>query len=217
MKANPLFVIAFIFLLMTACKTKKTYVKLETTKGDIIFQLYDETLQYKNNFIRLVEEDFYDGVLFHRVIDEFMIQTGDPNSKVGADGMLGSGGPGYRLDAAIQDSLYHKRGAVAAARDNNPEKNSSGSQFYIVEGKTYTEKELKRLESKKGISYTEEQIKAYTTIGGTPFLDREYTVFGEVVMGMDVVDAISNSKTNRSDKPLKDIRIIDASIVNFKE
>ena len=208
----------FLFLLFISClscKEKKTYVKLDTTKGIILLHLYDETLQHKNNFLRLVEEGFFDDVLFHRVIDEFMIQTGDPNSRSGAEGQIGAGGPGYRLNAEIQDSLFHKKGALAAARDNNPEKQSSGSQFYIVEGKTYTKQELKELAASRDISFSEEEINTYTTIGGTPFLDENYTVFGEVVQGMNVVDSISNVQTNEFDRPLEDIRIIRAEIVKL--
>lgn len=201
-----------------ACKEKSTYVELKTTEGDIILKLYDETPLHKENFVKLVDEGYYDGVLFHRVINEFMIQTGDPDSKDAKPGqVIGSGGPDYKVDAEFRDSLFHKKGALAAARDNNPKKASAGSQFYIVEGKKYTDKELDGIEKKNNLTYTEEQREYYKTIGGTPFLDQNYTVFGEVVTGMNVVEKISDVETGRYDRPVEDIRVISAEIIKFKE
>ena len=246
---------------------KMTKVKLETSLGDIVVELYNETPQHRDNFIKLVKEGYYDGVLFHRVIKDFMIQTGDGNSKTaGPDTPLGDGDPGYTIEAEfVYPKYFHKRGALAAARTGdqfNPERRSSGSQFYIVTGKVFGNEQLRmmdpELNKKKqdifrqlvmdnqekikqlkesmddaGIqalqdelirqteaevaqlpsTMTDEQIEAYTTIGGTPHLDGQYTVFGEVVSGMDVVDKIQNTTTGRMDRPTVDIMIIKASIV----
>ena len=248
---------------------KMTQVKLETSMGDIIVELYNETPQHRDNFIKLVKEGYYDGVLFHRVIKDFMIQTGDGNSKTaGPETMLGDGDPGYTIEAEfVYPKYFHKRGALAAARTGdqvNPERRSSGSQFYIVTGKIYSSEELnmmsKRMTDMKkqdifrrlvtenrakieelqrnqdntGIqalqneliqiteaeaaktpsSMTDEQIDAYTSVGGTPHLDGQYTVFGEVIKGMDVVDKIQNTQTGAADRPTTDIKIIKASILN---
>ena len=248
---------------------KMTQVKLETTLGDIIVELYNETPQHRDNFIKLVKEGYYDGVLFHRVIKDFMIQTGDGNSKTaGPETMLGDGDPGYTIEAEfVYPKYFHKRGALAAARTGdqvNPERRSSGSQFYIVTGKIYSSEELnmmakrmtdikkqdifrrlvtenrakieelQRNQDNAGIqalqneliqiteaeaaktpsSMTDEQIDAYTSVGGTPHLDGQYTVFGEVIKGMDVVDKIQNTQTGAADRPTTDIKIIKASILN---
>ena len=247
---------------------KMTKVKLETTLGDIVVELYNETPQHRDNFIKLVKEGYYDGVLFHRVIKDFMIQTGDGNSKnAGPETTLGDGDPGYTIEAEfVYPQYFHKRGALAAARTGdqvNPERRSSGSQFYIVTGKIYSSDELKmmtkrladvkkqdifrRLVSENGVkiqalqqagdsaglqalqneliqqteaeaegssfAFTDEQIDAYTTVGGTPHLDGQYTVFGEVISGMDVVDKIQNTTTGRMDRPTVDIKIVKATIL----
>jgi peptidyl-prolyl cis-trans isomerase B (cyclophilin B) len=172
-------------------------------------KLSDETPQHRDNFIKLAEEGYYDGLIFHRVINGFMIQGGDPNSRNAAPGaQLGSGGPGYQVPAEFVDDLVHVKGAIAAARtgDNvNPQKMSSGSQFYIVHGKPMTEQELTMMESRKGIRYTPAQREAYLTHGGTPFLDRDYTVFGQVIEGLEVIDKIAASATDRGDRPKEDI------------
>ena len=250
-------------------KTEKmTKVKLETSLGDIVVELYNETPQHRDNFIKLVKEGYYDGVLFHRVIKDFMIQTGDGNSKTaGPDAMLGDGDPGYTIEAEfVYPKYFHKRGALAAARTAdqvNPERRSSGSQFYIVTGKIYSSDELKTMTERLAdmkkqeifrrlvtenhekieamqqsqdmaglqamqnelvqkteaeaaenpFTMTDEQIEAYTTVGGTPHLDGQYTVFGEVIEGMDVVDKIQNMTTGRADRPTVDIKIVKASIV----
>ncbi len=243
-------------------------VLLETTLGEIEIALYNETPTHRDNFIKLVKEGAYDGVLFHRVINNFMIQTGDPDSKNAAvDALLGSGGPGYDLPAEIvYPKLFHKRGALAAARqgdETNPERRSSGSQFYIVTGRRYSEYQLnamlerladqsrgmkfqslarehmgeidalqaqgdttalmnlqneliKQTEewyAKNPVQFTQQQIDAYSTVGGTPHLDGSYTVFGEVVKGMDVVDKIQNVATNPHDRPVDDVKIISAKIL----
>lgn len=212
--------ISFIVLLLlfSSCKTKSTFVSLQTTEGEIIVKLYEETPLHKENFISLVEDGYYDSLLFHRVIDEFMIQSGDPNSKNAEDGqLLGNGGPDYKVDAEFNDSLFHKKGALAAAHDGNPEKSSAGSQFYIVEGKVFNEEQLKRIEESKDITYTDLQRETYQTIGGYPPLDQNYTVFGEVVKGIKVVEAISEVETNRKDRPVENVRILKAEVIKFKE
>lgn len=184
-------------------------VHIETPFGDMIAQLYDATPQHQDNFTKLVEQGFYDSLLFHRVIESFMIQGGDPNSRNAAgDAMLGSGGPGYTVPAEFVDSLLHYKGALSAARTGdrvNPQKRSSGSQFYIVQGKELTDRELDVVESRKNMRYTQAQRERYKEIGGTPFLDREYTVFGKVIDGLEVIDRIAAQPTNPDDRPREDI------------
>lgn len=191
-----------------------TYVILTTEYGDIKIKLYDETPQHKANFIKLVNEGTLDSTLFHRVIPEFMIQGGDPNSKNAVPGQrLGMGGLNYRVPAELFPTIIHKRGTLAAARDNNPQKASSSTQFYIVVGKKYTDAELDILGSRTGNSWTEEQRKVYKEIGGTPMLDMNYTVFGETVEGLDVVDKIVNAPRDPFDRPNKDIRMLKVTII----
>ena len=194
-----------------------TKVLLKTSMGDIVIALYDETPLHKENFIKLVNDKYYDGVLFHRIIQNFMIQTGDPESKTAKPGqMLGNGGPGYTIPAEFVPGLYHKRGAVAAARmgDNvNPKKESSGSQFYIVDGRVFSTNDLNRVIQMTGKTYSMEQIKDYTSIGGAPHLDGDYTVFGEVVSGMEIVDKIAAQQKDGRDRPMEDIKIISAEIM----
>jgi cyclophilin family peptidyl-prolyl cis-trans isomerase len=248
---------------------KETKILFETSEGNIIVKLYNETPQHRDNFVKLVKEGFYNNVLFHRVIPNFMIQTGDPDSKTAVPGQnLGTGGPGYTIPAEfIYPKYFHKKGALAAARTSdqiNPEKASSGSQFYIVTGNILADIQLDQMESGKrgqkdqalfqqkamanmelirklqaendqagleqlensiiaeieketanepAFKFTEEQRNAYKTIGGAPFLDNEYTVFGEVVEGLDVVDKISATQTGSQDRPVNDIKIIRATIV----
>ena len=234
-------------------------VKIQTTLGDIVVRLYDETPIHRDNFVKLAQEGYYDGTLFHRVIKDFMIQGGDPDSKGAPAGkMLGVGGPDYTLQAEIVDGLFHKRGALAAARQGdevNPERRSSGSQFYIVWGQVYNQGQLrqfsKQLKMQKvqnafnqlaaqhrdeimqmrrernraglqelqdklaaqaeamvtGDGLTAEQIEVYSTIGGTPHLDGQYTVFGEVEQGLDIVEMIQNAATGRGDRPFDDIEM----------
>ena len=235
-------------------------VKIQTMLGDIVVRLYDETPIHRDNFIKLAKEGYYDGTLFHRVIKDFMIQGGDPDSKGAPAGkMLGVGGPDYTLEAEIKDGLFHKRGALAAARQGdqvNPERRSSGSQFYIVWGQVYNEGQLRQFSKqlkmqrmqdifnqlaaarkaeimqmrrernraglqelqdqlaaeaeKQAAGYTglsEEQQRIYSTVGGTPHLDGQYTVFGEVEQGLDVVEMIQSSATGRGDRPIDDIEM----------
>lgn len=237
-----------------------TKIKISTSLGDITAVLYDETPQHRDNFIKLVNEGYYNGTLFHRVIKEFMIQGGDPDSRGAAPGkMLGTGGPDYTIEAEIKPELLHKRGALAAARQGdevNPERRSSGSQFYIVWGKTYNDgqlgqlskqlevqaqqqvfnglvaehrseiMEMRRNRDQAGLQelqddlvaqmkaivkehgpygLTDKQKETYKTVGGTPFLDGQYTVFGEVVEGLDIVELIQNCETGAADRPKTDI------------
>lgn len=240
-----------------------TRLKIKTSKGDIIIRLYDETPKHRDNFLKLAKEGYYNGTLFHRVIKDFMIQGGDPNSKNAPKGkVLGTGGPDYTIPAEfVYPQLFHKRGALSAARTGdevNPERASSGSQFYIVWGKIYKSAALKQLERQMGIqqeqdvfnqlakqhhdeimnlrrnrdhvglqtlqdklieetkekcksqgkpTFTLEQNEAYTTLGGTPFLDNQYTVFGEVEEGLDIVERIQNCQTDCNDRPSEDVRI----------
>lgn len=275
MKKQILFVYFLMTLAFLSAQNKEvtgTKVAIKTNLGTITVKLYDETPIHRDNFIRLVKKHYYDSLLFHRVIKNFMIQAGDPYSKTAKPGTpLGNGGPGYTLPAEIKPSLYHKRGALAAARepDNvNPKKRSSGSQFYIVQGRKFTNDELKKLErriqysqrnelaieflSKKenramklkldslyknhmteeiktfskeimdkamkaaGVTpfkFTPEEIKTYETQGGAPHLDGQYTVFGEVISGFDVLDKIANVKTDSHDRPYKDVRILSMRII----
>lgn len=252
---------------MTTDSTTK--VLLKTTEGDITLALYNDTPKHRDNFIKLVEDGTYNGTLFHRVIKEFMIQGGDVDSKTAKPNQsLGSGDVGYTLEKEIiYPEHFHKRGALAAARTGdqvNPEKRSSGSQFYIVTGKVFTKgqldamqkqrenrarqnifqelsapyrKEIMKMQiakdndgvealrqklidetekeyAKHPATFTDEQIKEYTTIGGAPHLDGEYTVYGEVISGMDIVDKIESVETDYNDRPNNDIKIIEATIIN---
>lgn len=190
---------------------KETLVEISTDFGTMKFKLYNETPQHRDNFIKLAKEGFYNGTLFHRVIKDFMIQGGDPQSRNAApDVMLGNGGPGYTIPAEFNSKLIHKKGALAAARlgdQVNPQKASSGSQFYIVQGKPVTSAELNMMAARKKITYTPEQIKTYETEGGTPFLDMDYTVFGEMISGMDVLEKIAAVATNPQNRPLQDVKM----------
>ena len=280
MISNKILLICLAFIALTACSAgskkqtnhhmeneKRTLVKLETTMGNITVALYNETPKHRDNFIKLVKEGVYDSTLFHRVIKQFMIQAGDPDSKNASDtAMLGSGDVGYTIPAEFNPKFFHKKGVLAAARqgdDVNPEKASSGCQFYIVTGRKFTEPQLLGMENKineqheealfdslarqhmkeiykmrkagdnagllelqdtleaqareladkeEKFRFTPEQIKAYSTVGGAPHLDGSYTVFGEVTEGMEVVENIEISKTNRADRPVENIRILKASI-----
>lgn len=190
-------------------KEKMQLIKITTPMGEMTVMLYNETPQHRDNFVKLVEEGFYDSLLFHRVIEGFMVQGGDPNSKGAAKGaQLGNGGPGYQIPAEFTDALIHKKGALSAARLGdgvNPEKQSSGSQFYIVQGKTYDEASLTSFADRMGKTYTEEQKAAYAEVGGTPHLDGGYTVFGEVVEGLEVIDKIAGAATDPRDRPVEDV------------
>ena len=240
-----------------------TRLKIKTTEGDIVIRLYDETPRHRDNFLKLAKNGYFNGTLFHRVIKDFMIQGGDPDSKNAPKGkILGTGGPDYTIPAEfVYPRYFHKRGALSAARTGdevNPDRESSGSQFYIVWGKIYKPAELKQMERQMAMqqeqevfnllakehreeimefrrnrdqaglqtlqeqlieetkkicrqkgkpTFTTEQTEAYTTVGGTPFLDNQYTVFGEVEEGLDIVERIQNCDTDRNDRPTEDVKM----------
>jgi cyclophilin family peptidyl-prolyl cis-trans isomerase len=190
---------------------ERCLVEIQTDFGRMVVWLYDATPKHRDNFLKLAEQGYYDDLIFHRVINGFMIQGGDPNSRNAKPGQqLGSGGPGYTVPAEFVDSLFHKKGALAAARTGdqiNPEKASSGSQFYIVQGRPVGEQDLNMNESRKNFRYSKAQRDAYIELGGTPFLDRDYTVFGEVVEGLDVIDKIASVATQPGDRPAEDVKM----------
>ena len=197
----------------------ETFVLIDTDMGKIKVKLYNDTPQHRDNFIKQIKENRYDGLLFHRVIKQFMIQGGDINSKdASMEQHLVDGDLEYTIPAEIvYPKYFHSRGKLCAARtgdDENPEKASSATQFYIVTGKFFTEHELNKMEKEQGVSFTPEQKEAYMLEGGTPHLDGKYTVFGEVVKGLKVVDKIQFSDTNSEDRPLKNIKIKSMTIVD---
>ena len=207
-------------------KDRKKDIELLTTEGTLILRLSDSTPEHRDNFLRMVKSKYYDSVLFHRVINGFMIQTGDPNSiRAAARQPLGNGGPSYTLPAEIGTALFHKKGALAAARKGdaeNPERRSSASQFYIVHGKTFTDAQMDSVEIARlqGRKISPERREYFRTIGGTPQLDGNYTVFGEVVSGLDVVDKIATMSTSAGpdrDRPMQDIRIISTKLIKRKK
>ncbi|HEY4325686.1 MAG TPA: peptidylprolyl isomerase [Mucilaginibacter sp.] len=202
--------ILLLFILTTAFAKppKNQYVRIKTSCGESIIRLYNETPKHRDNFIKLAKAGFYNGTLFHRVIQNFMIQGGDPDSKKAKPGdELGNGDVGYTVPAEFRDSIFHKRGVLAAARDDNPAKASSGCQFYIVEGKRYTDGKMDTLEQTrlKGYKIPVWQREYYKTTGGTPQLDHGYTAYGEVVAGLDMVDRIAAVKKDDRDRPLEDV------------
>ncbi|MCS6796285.1 MAG: peptidylprolyl isomerase [Raineya sp.] len=199
---------AILLTQMVFAQKKDSLVLIQTDYGDMLFVLYEQTPKHRANFLKLVREKFYDGLLFHRVIKDFMIQGGDPNSRNAKPGeMLGMGGLNYRIDAEFHPDLFHKRGALAAARDNNPQKASSSCQFYIVQGRTFTDEELDALSARLQIKFPVEHREFYKTKKGTPHLDQNYTVFGEMLEGFDVLEKIIAEPTDSRDRPLKDIRM----------
>jgi cyclophilin family peptidyl-prolyl cis-trans isomerase len=207
-------------------RDRKRDIEMVTTEGTIRLRLSDDTPLHRDNFLRLVKSGFYDSVLFHRVIKGFMIQAGDPNSKTAMAGVpLGGGNSGYTVPAEFRPTLFHKKGALAAARtgdDVNPEKRSSASQFYIVQGRTFTDAQLDSIEVARlqGRKILPQWRDHYRTIGGTPQLDSNYTVFGEVVSGIDVVDKIASAETSKRqdrDRPLQDVRILSVKLVKRRE
>jgi cyclophilin family peptidyl-prolyl cis-trans isomerase len=204
----------FLFVILCA-QDKYPDITIETEYGNMVISLYDETPLHCQNFVKLVNEGYYNEQLFHRVIKNFMIQSGDPDSKEAKPKqMLGRGGPAYTIPAEINSKYYHKKGALAAARqgDNiNPKKESSGSQFYIVQGRAFTQSELeKMLQQGMHMPFTQEQFTTYTTTGGSPHLDNEYTIFGELIEGFNVLDSIAKNPVDKYSRPIKDIRIIKA-------
>lgn len=204
-------------------KDRKRDVLLSTTMGDIVIRLSDSTPLHRDNFLKLIKTHYYDSVLFHRVIKDFMIQGGDPNSKTAVAGQrLGNGGPSYKIPAEFRTTLFHQKGVLAAARDNNPEKASSGSQFYIVQGKIFTDAGLDSVETFRlgGRKIPLAQREVYKTIGGVPHLDQNYTVYGMVLKGLEVVDKIAAVETSKGDtdrdRPLQDVRIIKTKLIKRK-
>lgn len=203
-------------------KDRRKDVLLHTTAGNMVVRLSDSTPAHRDNFLLLVKKGYYDSLLFHRVIEGFMIQTGDPNSKLAPAGQpLGNGGPGYTVPAEMRPGLYHKKGAVAAARlgdQQNPTRASSGSQFYIVQGRTFTEGALDSITVARldGRKIPEHRRAHYRELGGTPQLDGNYTVFGEVVKGLEVIDKVASTPTSKGadrDRPLTDVRILKATLI----
>lgn len=196
---------------------KETLILIKTSMGDLKIKLYNETPLHRDNFIKLVKEGYLNQTLFHRVIKEFMIQGGDPDSKTATKGqMLGNGGPDYTIPAEFVASKFHKKGALSAARtgDNvNPEKASSGSQFYVVQGKVYTDSELNQYEQRLGRKISTAERTAYKTMGGTPHLDGSYTVFGELIEGFDVLDKIAAVACDRNNRPQEDVVMISLEII----
>lgn len=212
----------FLSVAAFAKPPKNQYVRISTSYGDCIIRLYNETPLHRDNFIKLAKKGFYNGTLFHRVIQNFMIQGGDPDSKdaekTKLDAELGNGDVGYTVPAEFRDSLFHKRGVLAAARDDNPKKASSGCQFYITEGKRFTDGKLDTLEKTrlKGRKIPAWQREWYKSVGGVPHLDQNYTVYGEVVSGIDMVDRIAAVKKDECDRPLADVPMI-VQVLSKKE
>lgn len=202
-------ILCLCFVSAFSAKPKHQYVKVQTEMGECIIKLYNETPQHRDNFLKLTEKSTYNGTLFHRVIKDFMIQGGDPDSKNAIKGaLLGEGTVGYTIPAEFRDSLFHKKGVLAAARDNNPEKASSGSQFYLVQGKTFTDEQLDALEKTRlKFKLPQWQREIYKTLGGVPHLDRNYTVYGEIVKGIELVDKIAATKTDSNNRPLADVKM----------
>jgi peptidyl-prolyl cis-trans isomerase B (cyclophilin B) len=208
---RKLIYLVLFFLLVQAAvaqkKSKKDYLVTITTEyGTLYAVLYDDTPKHKANFIALADTGFYNGTLFHRIINGFMIQGGDPNSKKAAPGEpLGNGDVGYQVPAEFNEKRFHKKGVLAAARDNNPAKASSGCQFYIVQGKVLRDEDFATAERRSGRTIPADQRQVYKTIGGTPHLDQNYTVFGEVIKGAEVIDTIAGQPRDSYDRPQKDI------------
>jgi len=206
-----LILILLASILIFGCNevSKDKIVIIETEFGTMEARLYNSTPGHRDNFVKLVEDNFYDDLLFHRVMQGFMIQGGDPDSRTAAPGQrLGTGGPGYTIPAEIGSP--HFKGVLAAARTggpSNPNKVSSGSQFYIVQGTAQTQQSLDVSGKQKGISYSQAHIDKYVSLGGTPMLDMEYTVFGELISGMEVIDKIAAVQTDSSDRPVKDVKM----------
>jgi peptidyl-prolyl cis-trans isomerase B (cyclophilin B) len=200
-----------------AASGKNPIVEFQTDKGKIRVRLYNETPKHRDNMLKLVKDGFYDGILFHRVIRDFMIQGGDPQSKNAPAGqMLGSGDVGYTVPAEFNPALFHKKGALSAARQGdqvNPEKRSSGCQFYLVQGRKWSDAELNSFEAQRGSKFSPEQREAYKMLGGTPHLDGGYTVYGEVIQGLEIIDLIAAVKTAPGDRPVEDVKIVKAVIV----
>lgn len=209
MKKFYILILCFCFSATFAAKPKHQYVRLKTDGGECIIMLYNETPLHRDNFLKLTKKGVYNNTLFHRVIKNFMLQGGDPSTKNAKPGqLLGEGSVGYTVPAEFRDSLFHKKGVLAAARDDNPEKASSGSQFYLVQGRKFTDEELDMTETKRlKAKIPAYQREVYKTIGGVPHLDRNYTVYGEVVRGMDLIDQVAGLETDKNDRPKADVKM----------
>lgn len=217
MKKCILTVIASVAFCYAAI-AQKTKIVIETEYGKIVMALYDGTPKHRDNMVTLVKKHFYDSLLFHRCIPKFVVQGGDPDSKNAQPGAnLGGGDVGYRVPAEIDSQYFHKRGAVGMARDNNPEKSSSGCQFYIVTGRVFSDVEMDNAEIRSGHKFTPAQREIYKTKGGTAQLDGNYTVFGEVIEGMDVADKIAEQPRDAADRPNKDIRMLKVYVQKKKK
>lgn len=218
LRKSLIFIILALTINTFAAKPRHNFVRIKTNKGECIAMLYNKTPKHRDNFTKLSRDGYFNGTLFHRVIKDFMIQGGDPDSKnAGLDKLLGEGGPKYRIYAEFSPDLFHKKGALAAARDNNPNKASSGSQFYIVQGIKFTEERLDQLEkSRLGRKLPEQHREIYKTLGGTPHLDQNYTVFGEVVQGLEMVDSIASVSTGEANRPLENISM-EISVLKRRE
>lgn len=209
----------FLATSVFAAKPAHKYVRIKTSQGECVIMLYNATPQHRDNFLKLAKEGFYNGTLFHRVIQNFMIQGGDPDSKTAKPGQaLGEGDLGYMVPAEFRSDLFHKKGVLAAARDNNPAKSSSASQFYIVQGKTFTDAQLDMIETQRlqGRKIPAEHREVYKALGGTPHLDQNYTVYGEVVRGLEMVDRIAAVKTSKADRPEQDVKM-EVSVLKKRE
>lgn len=197
--------------------TETTKIEMVTTEGKMVFVLFNDTPLHRDNFLKLVKEHTYDGLLFHRVIKNFMIQGGDPASRnAKPNQMLGSGTLGYTVPAEFRTNHFHRKGALCAARQGdavNPKKESSASQFYVVQGQVWDDKTLNQMEMSYGVKFSDTQRKVYTTVGGTPHLDGDYTVFGELVEGMSVLDKIAAVPTDRANRPIDDVKIISVRVL----
>lgn len=222
MKLKKISFLLLFFAMMTSCNAqntenktanteKKYYVLIETSYGNMVAELYNETPKHRDNFLKLVNEGFYNDLLFHRVINHFMIQGGDPGSRNARQGqMLGNGNLGYTIPAEFVKGLFHKKGALAAARMGdqvNPTKASSACQFYIVQGNVWQPDQLQMMSMQMRKNFSQEQLDAYTTIGGTPHLDDDYTVFGQVIEGLDVIDKIAAVQCGPGDRPVEDVKM----------
>lgn len=210
-----IFLLLFVSVIKLSAQTYKA--KISTNYGNITVVLFDETPKHRDNFIKLVKEKFYDSLLFHRVIKGFVIQGGDPTSKNASDtAMLGEGDLGYTIPAEFDTAIFHKRGMLAQARDDNPQKASSACQFYIVQGKIADDSSFAKAKRRTGSEIPESHKQVYRTVGGIPWLDMGYTIYGEVIKGMDVVDKIASVKTDKNDRPLKPVRIWTIQLIQKK-
>ncbi|HEY1202595.1 MAG TPA: peptidylprolyl isomerase [Niastella sp.] len=225
---NKLLLLLAAVILISAYSTNPPYqvkkgdlnkdIELVTSKGTMVIRLSDSTPKHRDNFIKLVNQHYYDGLLFHRVMSQFMVQAGDPKSKTAKPGeALGAGNPGYTIPAEMRPYLFHKKGALAAARtpdEVNPTRESNGSQFYLVQGRVYDDADLNQIEARlNGYKIPAAHREVYKTVGGSPSLDQKYTIFGEVIKGVEVIDSIAAVAVGDRNRPLQDVKIIKASLI----